>query len=136
MPRGPSAWRALQRARVAANSLCAYALYITSVEPLSSGLVFERFLNELRDAPADIDIDFAARDREAMLQYVYERYGRDHAAILCTYSTFGAAAPAGCRHGAGLPQEHIGRDHQAARPTGSQGHWRIRSAAAGAGGQA
>src|SRR3712207_9188174 len=52
------------------------------------GLLFERFLSDDREEPPDIDIDFAHRERERVLQYVYERYGREHAAMVCEQITY------------------------------------------------
>ena len=72
----------------AANSLVAYLLNISPIDPVAIDLVFERFLSPERPAPPDIDIDFAADRREEVIQYVYERYGRDHAAMACTLVTF------------------------------------------------
>jgi error-prone DNA polymerase len=74
----------------AANSLVAYLLDITPVDPLSAGLVFERFLSRERATAPDIDLDFAADRREEAIQYLYSQYGHDHAAMACTVSTFGA----------------------------------------------
>jgi error-prone DNA polymerase len=74
----------------AANSLVAYLLGITPIDPVACDLVFERFLSpRRRDAP-DIDIDFAADRREEVIQYVYQRYGRERAAMACTLVTFRA----------------------------------------------
>jgi error-prone DNA polymerase len=67
----------------AANSAVCFCLGITAVDPIRLGLLFERFLSEERQEAPDIDIDFAHRDREQVLQYVYQRYGRDHAAMVC-----------------------------------------------------
>jgi error-prone DNA polymerase len=72
----------------AANSAVCYALGITAVDPIKLDLLFERFLSEERNEPPDIDIDFAHRDRETVLQYVYERYGREHAAMVCEHITW------------------------------------------------
>jgi error-prone DNA polymerase len=73
----------------AANSLVCYALRVTAVDPVAHGLLFERFLSPERPEPPDIDIDFAADEaRERVLQYVYERYGRGHAAMVCTHVEF------------------------------------------------
>jgi error-prone DNA polymerase len=70
----------------AANSLVCYALRITAVDPVASDLLFERFVSRERPEPPDIDVDFAAGDdRERVLQYVYARYGREHAAMVCTH---------------------------------------------------
>jgi error-prone DNA polymerase len=74
----------------AANSLVAYVLGISPIDPLAHDLVFERFLSDERPALPDIDIDFAADRREEVIQYVYARYGRDHAAMACTLVTFQA----------------------------------------------
>jgi error-prone DNA polymerase len=67
----------------AANSAVCYCLGITAVDPIGMELLFERFLSEDRAEAPDIDIDFSHRDREQVLQYVYRRYGRDHAAMVC-----------------------------------------------------
>jgi error-prone DNA polymerase len=64
----------------AANSAVCYALGITSVDPVRHGLLFERFLSAGRDGPPDIDLDIEHRRREEVIQYVYQRYGRGHAA--------------------------------------------------------
>ena len=72
----------------AANSVVCYCLGITAIDPVKMELLFERFLSEERREAPDIDIDFAHRDREEVLQYVYERYGREHAAMVCEHITF------------------------------------------------
>ncbi|MFL5582237.1 MAG: PHP domain-containing protein, partial [Gemmatimonadaceae bacterium] len=72
----------------AANSVVCYCLGITAVDPVRMGLLFERFLSDDRQEPPDIDVDFAHRERERVLQYVYERYGRDHAAMVCEHITY------------------------------------------------
>ncbi len=72
----------------AANSAVCYCLGITAVDPIKLELLFERFLSEERSEAPDIDIDFAHRDRERVLQYVYERYGREHAAMVCEHITW------------------------------------------------
>jgi len=72
----------------AANSVVCYCLGITAIDPVKMGLLFERFLSEERREAPDIDIDFAHRDREEVLQYVYQRYGREHAAMVCEHITF------------------------------------------------
>ena len=65
----------------AANSAVCYALGITAVDPIGMELLFERFMSEERYEIPDIDIDFAHQDREQIIQYVYERYGRSNAAM-------------------------------------------------------
>lgn len=72
----------------AANSLVAYLLKISPIDPLSHDLVFERFLSEERQVVPDIDIDFDAERREEVIQYVYQKYGPEYTAMACTYVTF------------------------------------------------
>lgn len=74
----------------AANSLVAYLLDISPIDPLTHNLVFERFLSAERQTVPDIDIDFQADRREEVIQYIYQRYGHDHAAMACTLVTFRA----------------------------------------------
>jgi len=71
-----------------ANSMAAYCLYITDVDPLELDLYFERFLNPYRTSPPDFDIDFSWTDRDDVIDYVFKRYGQDHVALLGMYSTF------------------------------------------------
>jgi error-prone DNA polymerase len=66
----------------AANSAVCYALGITAVDPARSSLLFERFLSVERREPPDIDIDFEHERREEVIQEIYERYGRDRAAMV------------------------------------------------------
>ena len=72
----------------AANSAVCYCLGITAVDPIRLGLLFERFLSEERREAPDIDIDFSHRERERVIQYVYEKYGREHAAMVCEQITY------------------------------------------------
>ena len=74
----------------AANSIVAYLLGITSVDPLQHDLLFERFLSADRYTTPDIDIDFAADRREEAIQYVYETYGASHTAMVCNVVTYQA----------------------------------------------
>jgi error-prone DNA polymerase len=78
----------------AANSVVAYLLGITAVDPVRHGLLFERFLSEMRTdgkaEPPDIDVDFEHDRREEVLDYVYEQYDRSKAAITCTVQTYRA----------------------------------------------
>ncbi|MFC7457964.1 error-prone DNA polymerase [Brachybacterium sp. GCM10030267] len=74
----------------AANSAVCYALGITAVEPVGHQLLFERFLAPERDGPPDIDIDIASDRREEVIQYVYERYGRENAAQVANVITYRA----------------------------------------------
>jgi len=68
----------------AANSAVCFVLGITSVAPDKSNLLFARFLSKERNEPPDIDVDFEHERREEVMQYVYNRFGRDRAAILPT----------------------------------------------------
>ncbi|HEX3753270.1 MAG TPA: error-prone DNA polymerase, partial [Streptosporangiaceae bacterium] len=72
----------------AANSAVCYALGITSVDAVRHGLLFERFLSSGRDGPPDIDLDIEHRRREEVIQYVYDRYGRDRAAQVANVITY------------------------------------------------
>ncbi|HJO90557.1 MAG TPA: DNA polymerase III subunit alpha, partial [Anaerolineales bacterium] len=74
----------------AANSLVAYLLGITPIDPLDTGLVFERFLSRERSTTPDIDIDFAADRREEVIQYIYNKYGPEQVSMACTIVTFRA----------------------------------------------
>ncbi|MEN9300394.1 MAG: hypothetical protein RLZZ254_175, partial [Actinomycetota bacterium] len=74
----------------AANSAACYALGITKVDAVSLGLLFERFLSPERDGPPDIDIDIESGRREEVIQYVYERHGRHHAAQVANVITYRA----------------------------------------------
>ncbi len=71
-----------------ANSIVAYLLRITDVDPIQLDLYFERFLNEFRSSPPDFDIDFSYRDRDEVIRYVFDRYGQDRVALLGMHSTF------------------------------------------------
>src|SRR5664279_4617540 len=68
----------------AANSTICYCLGITSVDPTKFDLLFERFISSARNEPPDIDVDFEHERREEVIQYIYEKYGRDRAAIVVT----------------------------------------------------
>jgi DNA polymerase-3 subunit alpha/error-prone DNA polymerase len=73
----------------AAASLVSYCLGITNVDPLRHNLMFERFLNPGRLDPPDIDVDFAWDERDGVLDYVFAKYGSDHAAMVANHNTFG-----------------------------------------------
>jgi len=68
----------------AANSTVCYCLGITSVNPAKFRLLFARFMSDARDEPPDIDVDFEHERREEVIQYIYEKYGRNRAAIVAT----------------------------------------------------
>ncbi len=91
----------------AANSAVCYALGITAVDPIGMKLLFERFMSEGREEIPDIDVDFAHQDREKVIQYVYDRYGRTHAAMaaeVVTYHTRSAIRDVGKAIGLTLAQ--------------------------------
>lgn len=71
-----------------ANSVVAYCLGITDVDPLELNLFFERFLNPERTSPPDFDIDYSWKDRDDVISYILKRYQESHTAMLATYSTF------------------------------------------------
>jgi DNA polymerase-3 subunit alpha len=71
-----------------ANSIVAYCLRITDVDPIELNLYFERFLNPRRSSPPDFDIDYSWKERDDVLDYIFKRYGRDHTALLGATSTF------------------------------------------------
>ena len=71
-----------------ANSTVAYCLGITNVDPIELDLYFERFLNEERVTPPDFDIDFSWDNRDAIYEYIFNRYGYDHVCLLGTHVTY------------------------------------------------
>jgi DNA-directed DNA polymerase III PolC len=74
----------------AANSIVAYCLGLTQVDPLEHNLFFERFLNLGRASPPDIDLDFSWKERDAIVKYVFDKYGQDRVAMISTTVTFRA----------------------------------------------
>ncbi|KKM08957.1 DNA polymerase [Clostridiales bacterium PH28_bin88] len=74
----------------AADSAVAYCLYITEVDPIGRRLLFERFMSLERAEKPDIDIDFDARHRDRVANYLYQKYGADYVASVATYNTFHA----------------------------------------------
>jgi error-prone DNA polymerase len=72
----------------AANSAVCFCLGVTSVDPATSDLLFERFVSRERNEAPDIDVDFEHERREEVLQYVYEKYGRDRAGLAATVITY------------------------------------------------
>jgi DNA polymerase-3 subunit alpha len=76
----------------AAGSLVAWSLRITDIDPIENDLIFERFLNEERISPPDIDIDFCEARRGEVIEYVTRKYGRDNVAQIITFGTMKAKA--------------------------------------------
>ena len=93
----------------AGDSIVAYCLGITKVDPIAHKLLFERFINEARTLP-DIDIDFDVNRREEVIQYLYTRYGEDHAAMVSTVITYRArSAVREVAKALGFPPEAVDR---------------------------
>ncbi|MGC1518918.1 MAG: error-prone DNA polymerase, partial [Azonexus sp.] len=91
----------------AANSAVCFALGITEVDPARSAMLFERFISKERGEPPDIDVDFEHERRAEVIAYIYEKYGRERAALaaaLITYRTKGALRDAGRALGFGVAQ--------------------------------
>lgn len=92
----------------ASSSVAAYCLGIHDVDPLAHDLYFERFLSLERRDPPDIDLDLCSHRRDEVIHYVYQRYGADHVAMVCTYATLRPRSA--LREAAkvyGLPEERI-----------------------------
>src|SRR6185503_9512423 len=70
-----------------ANSMVAYLLYITDVDPIQLDLYFERFINPSRKNPPDFDIDFSSDERDEIIKYIFKTHGEEYTALLATYST-------------------------------------------------
>jgi DNA-directed DNA polymerase III PolC len=71
-----------------ANSIVAFLLKITNVDPVDLDLYFERFINSYRTSPPDFDIDFSWKDRDEVIQYIFKKHGKSNTAQLATYNTF------------------------------------------------
>ncbi len=102
-----------------ANSVVAYCLKITDVDPIELDLYFERFLNPKRTSPPDFDIDYSWKERDDVIDYIFKRYGREHTALLGTITTFkGKSIYRELGKVFGLPKEEI--DHLINHPDDSQ----------------
>ncbi|MFZ0280112.1 MAG: DNA polymerase III subunit alpha [Bacteroidales bacterium] len=91
-----------------ANSIVAYCLKITNVDPIDLNLYFERFINPKRSSPPDFDIDYSWKERDEVIDYIFKRYGYHHTALLGMMSTFRGKSivrELGKVHG--LPKEEI-----------------------------
>ena len=91
-----------------ANSVVAYCLKITNVDPIDLNLYFERFINPKRSSPPDFDIDYSWKERDEVIDYIFKRYGYSHTALLGTINTFRGKSivrELGKVHG--LPKEEI-----------------------------
>ncbi len=130
----------------AANSAICFVLGITAIDPVRMGLLFERFISAERGEPPDIDVDFEHERREEVIQYVYAKYGRDRAGMVCeviTYRAKSALRDVGKALGlvarAGRPAREAGRDlrrrrrgRAGARPEGGPRRERLGARAADA----
>lgn len=100
----------------AANSAVCYCLGITEVDPDRMNMLFERFISKERDEPPDIDVDFEHQRREEVIQYIYQKYGRDRAALAASVTTYrprSALRDIGKVLGLPLPIiEHVAKQHQ------------------------
>jgi error-prone DNA polymerase len=94
----------------AGDSIVAYVLGITRVDPIRHRLLFERFINEGRTTYPDVDIDFATSRREEVIQYVYQRYGSEHTGMVCNVVTYRArSAVREVGHALGFPRPLVDR---------------------------
>lgn len=94
----------------AGDSIVAYVLGITRVDPIRHNLLFERFINEGRTSYPDVDIDIASSRREEVIRYVYERYGPEHTGMVCNVVTYRArSAVREVGYALGLPRPLVDR---------------------------
>lgn len=100
----------------AANSVVCYCLGVTEVDPEKATLLFERFISKERNEPPDIDVDFEHERREEVIQYLYNKYGRDRAALTATvisYRTRSALRDVGKALGLALDLiERVAQNHR------------------------
>lgn len=104
-----------------ANSIVAYCLKITNVDPIDLNLYFERFINPARSSPPDFDIDYSWKERDEVIDYIFKRYGYSHTALLGTINTFRGKSivrELGKVHG--MPKEEI--DALIDNPSSPAGH--------------
>jgi len=101
----------------AANSIVCFCLGITAVDPARSNMLFERFISKERNEPPDIDVDFEHQRREEVIQYIYNKYGRDRAAIAAAVSTY---RPRGALRETG---KALGIDAQIVDAVAKSHHW-------------
>ena len=101
----------------AANSVVCFCLGITEVDPKRSNMLFGRFISKERGEPPDIDVDFEHQRREEVIQYIYDKYGRDRAAIAAAVSTY---RPRGALRETG---KALGIDPQIVDAVAKSHHW-------------
>ena len=125
----------------AADSIVAYVLGITRVDPIRHELLFERFINEGRTAYPDVDIDFSSERREEVIQYVYGKYGPEHTGMVCNLVTYRArSAVREVGNALGFPRPLVDRVAKALEtydsrdgPAGPRGGGRVRAVLRAAG---
>jgi error-prone DNA polymerase len=94
----------------AANSAVCFALGVTELDPARMNLLFERFISRERNEPPDIDIDFEHERREEVIQYIFDRYGRDRAAMTAVANSYrGRGAVRDVAKALGLPPDQVDR---------------------------
>ena len=94
----------------AADSLVSYVLEITQADPIRHNLYFERFLNPARSDPPDIDLDICWKSRDKVLKYVYDTFGHERTAMICTFNTFqNRSAIRDVAKAYGLPEDEISK---------------------------
>ncbi|MGY4516282.1 error-prone DNA polymerase [Lysobacter sp. HA18] len=92
----------------AANSAVCFVLGVTEVDPMRMNMLMERFISKERNEPPDIDIDFEHERREEVIQYIYQRYGRERAALAATVITYrGKSAVRDVAKALGLPEDQV-----------------------------
>jgi DNA-directed DNA polymerase III PolC len=112
-----------------ANSVVAYLLRITNVDPIDLDLYFERFINPYRTSPPDFDVDFSWTDRDDVTRYIFDRYGIERTALLGTYITYNhKSAFREIGKVFGLPDEEITRLQRDPHPARADeyGKWVIK----------
>lgn len=113
----------------AANSAVCYCLSITAVDPIRFDLLFERFLSDSRGGYPDIDLDIEHSRREELIQFVYRRYGRAHAAMVCAHHCFrGRSAVRDTARVLGFGFDEGGRLAEQAEHSGAFGEAAVRAA--------
>lgn len=116
----------------AANSAVCFCIGVTSVDPLKYDLLFERFISRERNEAPDIDIDFEHQRREEVIQYVYEKYGRDRAGMTAAVTTYRIrSAIRDCGKAIGISQDCIDRLSKIVEGRGEETHFRERCIVAG-----
>jgi error-prone DNA polymerase len=116
----------------AANSAVCYCLGITAVDPVQMGLLFERFISRERPDPPDIDLDIEHERREEVIQHVYDKYGRSHAAMAAVVVRYrGRSAIREVGKTLGLPETALDRLSKLSHRYDPDGSWRKMMEAAG-----